>query len=132
MGSRRLEKISKLLRAAVSDVIQNQLADPRIQGLVSVTRVELAADLRSARVYLSILGVDEKGQQLCLTAIEHAGGHIQGRLAQRLATKVCPTLSFYLDNSLKEGFKIVQLIDRVAGQAAIADRDRNDPGPGPL
>ena len=116
MTTRRLEKVSKVIRNTVSEVIQNELSDPRIKGLVSVTRVEAAADLRKARVYLSVLGLDDKGQQLCLAGIEHAAGHIQGRLARQMATKVCPTLTFFLDDSLKAGYRILRLIDEVSAE----------------
>ena len=112
--SRRLEKISRTIRDTVSMVIQHQLSDPRIQGMVSVTRVEVAADLGSARVYLSILGVDEKQQKLSVEGIRHASGFIQSKLAGVLTTRSCPTLSFFLDDSLKKGVEILRLIDRLA------------------
>lgn len=121
MAGKRLEKVSKIIRSTISDVIQNDLSDPRVRGMVSVTRVELAADLRSGRVYLSILGLDETGSQLCFKGIEHAKGYIQSRLASNLTMKSCPVLSFYLDDSLKKGFKMLQLLDEVAAENAESD-----------
>ncbi|MCP4712761.1 MAG: 30S ribosome-binding factor RbfA, partial [Planctomycetes bacterium] len=103
MASHRLEKVARSIQATVGDVIQSQLSDPRIKGMISVTRVDPAPDLRSARVYISILGVDEKQQQLSLRGIEHARGHIQHLLAKRVTFKMCPTLQFFLDESLKKG-----------------------------
>ena len=116
MASHRLEKVARRIQATVGEVIQNKLSDPRIKGLISVTRVDPAPDLRSARVYISILGVDETQQQLSLRGIEHARGHIQHLLAQQVAFKMCPTLQFYLDESLKKGFKIVQLLDELSAE----------------
>ena len=126
MTTRRLEKVSKVIRNTVSEVIQNELSDPRIKGLVSVTRVELSADLRKARVYLSVLGVDDRGQQLCLHGIEHAGGHIQARLARQMATKVCPILRFFLDDSLKKTVEILQLINQVAAENKTEEDQQNE------
>jgi len=116
MASHRLEKVARSIQATVGEVIQNQLSDPRIKGLISVTRVDPAPDLRSARVYISILGVDENQQQLSLRGIEHARGHIQHLLARQVAFKMCPTLQFYLDESLKKGFKIIQLLDELSAE----------------
>ena len=77
-----------------------------------MTRVESAPDLRSAKVYLSILGGNEKKDRLSILAIQHASGFIQSKLAGKLAMKTCPTLKFLLDEALKEGCKIAQLIEQ--------------------
>lgn len=124
MASRRMERVSRTLQAVLSQVIQNHLSDPRVRGLISVTRVSLACDLRSARVYLSVLGVDEKQQQLSLRGIRHARGHIQHLLGRQVSLKTCPQLHFYLDDSLKKGFEMVQLIDRVAAEFSDPEVDK--------
>ena len=116
MSSRRLDKISKAIQGTVSEVIQNRLADPRIQGMVSVTRVEVSADLRRAWIYLSILGVNEKQQALTLQALQHARGVIQGYLADRLTTKTCPTLKLSLDDSFKKSLKVMELLSQAASE----------------
>ncbi len=121
MSSRRLEKVARTVQAAVGQVIQSHLSDPRIRGLISVTRVEPSPDLRTCRVYLSVLGVDEKQQELSLRGIQHARGHIQHLLARQVTFKTCPTLDFYLDDSLKKGYQMVRLLDQVA-----AERDAPD------
>ena len=96
MSSRRLEKVSKVIQATISDVIRDGLADPRVKGLISVTRVDVSPDLRNAKIYLSILGVDEKQQQLSLMGINHANGFIRSHLAKKMTMKTCPALIFYL------------------------------------
>jgi len=121
MATRRVEKVARAIRAAVSEAIQQRLSDPRIQGLISVTRVEPTPDLRSARVYLSMLGVEEKQQELSLAGIRHAHGYIQSYLAEQLTTKVCPALHFELDASFKKGLAISRILDELA-----AERDRRE------
>jgi ribosome-binding factor A len=116
MATRRLEKVSRAIRTAVSEVIQNHLSDPRIQGLVTVTRVEPTPDLRTAKVFLSILGVNEQQQELSLKGIKHAHGYVQSYLAGQLTMKTCPSLRFYLDDSLKKSFAITQLLDQVTAE----------------
>ena len=118
MATRRMEKVSRAIRSAVSEAIQLRLSDPRIQGMISVTRVEPSPDLRTARIYLSVLGVDEKQQNLSLKGIRHAHGYIQSHLAEQLTMKVCPSLHFELDASLKKGFEITQILDELAAKRA--------------
>lgn len=114
--SRRLEKVSRTIRDTVSEVIQSQLSDPRIRGLISVTRVKVAADFSTAHIYLSIIGIDTKQQQLSVQAIQHAAGFIQSRLASVLTTRSCPILNFTLDDSLKKSSEVLNIISQLAAE----------------
>jgi len=118
MSSRRIEKIDRFIQQTVSEVIQTRLSDPRIRGLVSVTRVQTSADLRCAAVYLSVMGVDEKKQEQSVRAIRHAGGYIQAYLAEQLATRVCPTLNFQWDRAFQRSLELMRLLDQVAAERA--------------
>ena len=118
MSSRRLEKVSRTIRNTVSEVIQNHLSDPRITGLISVTRVQASPDLRLAKVYLSVVGADSKQADLTLQAVKHARGYIQSRLADNLSMRSCPKLDFYLDDSIKKGFEISHILDKIAAENA--------------
>jgi ribosome-binding factor A len=111
MATRRQEKVARIVREAVSDAISNHLSDPRIEGLVSVTRVDMAADLRSADVYISIFGKDEAAQNKTFAAIEHAKSRIQSLLAGRVQSKFCPVLRFHKDDKFKKTLETMKLID---------------------
>ena len=111
MATRRQEKVARIVREAVSDAISNHLSDPRIEGLVSVTRVDMAADLRSADVYISIFGKDEAAQNKTFAAIEHAKSRIQSLLASRVQSKFCPVLRFHKDDKFKKTLETMKLID---------------------
>ncbi len=126
--SRRIERINRIVRDTISAVIQNQLSDPRIQGLVSVTRVETSADLTISRVYLSVAGVNPRQEKLSVDAVRHASGFIQSRLAEVLRTRNCPTLQIIQDDSLKKGFEVLQLINQVSAERhdEAADPDETD------
>lgn len=105
-----------MVKEAVSDAITQHLNDPRIEGLVSVTRVDVAGDLRSAEVYLSIFGKDEPGQNKTFAAIEHAKSRIQSLVARRVQSKFCPVLHFYRDEQFKKTLEIMRLIDQAVGE----------------
>ncbi len=100
-----------MVMKAVSDAITNHLSDPRIEGLVSVTRVEMSADLRSADVYLSILGKSDADQNKTFAAITHARSKIQSLLAGKMQSKFCPILQFHKDEKFKKTLETMKLID---------------------
>jgi ribosome-binding factor A len=116
MVTRRQERVARLVKEAVSDAIANHLSDPRIEGLVSVTKVDVTADLRSADVYLSIFGKDERGQNKTFAAITHAKNRIQSLLAGELRSKFCPVLHFYKDEKFKKTLETMRLIDQAVGE----------------
>lgn len=114
MPTRRQEKTSRAVKEAVSDAIANHLNDPRIEGFVSITRVDMAADLRSADVYLSIFGKDDVSQNKTFEAITHARSRIQSLLAGKMQSKFCPVLRFHMDDKFKKTLEIIKLIDQTS------------------
>ncbi len=120
MKTRRQEKVARLVKESVSDCIANHLSDPRIEGLVSITKVDVAADLRNAEVYISVLGKDEASQNKTFNAILHASRRIQFFLANGMQSKFCPVLHFKNDENFKKTIETLGIIDRIA-------RDFNPP-----
>ena len=116
MPTRRQEKIARVIREVVSDAIANHLSDPRITGFVSVTRVEVMADMRSADVYLSIFASNEVAKDKTFAAITHARTRIQSFLAEALEVKFCPVLRFHVDEQFRKTLDVMRLIDEVAGE----------------
>ncbi len=121
MPTRRQEKIGRVIKEVVSDAIANHLGDPRIEGLVSVTRVSVAADLRVADVYLSIFGGDPAAQNMTFQAIIHARPRIQALLGEELRSKFCPVLRLHLDEAFKKTLETMRLIDQVAKELRSKD-----------
>ena len=112
MATRRQEKVARVVKEAVSDAIANHLSDPRIEGFISVTRVDVAADLRNADVYISIFGKDESGQNKTFAAITHARSRIQSLLADRIQSKFCPVIHIRQDENFKKTLETMRLIDQ--------------------
>ena len=121
MATRRQERVARVVKEAISDAIANHLSDPRIDGFVSVTRVNMAADLRSADVYISIFGKDETAQNKSFVAITHAKSRIQSLLASKLQSKFCPVLNFYKDEKFKKTLETMKLIDQAVGEPEEKD-----------
>ena len=112
-----------MVQEAVSDAIAHHLSDPRIEGFVSVTRVEMAPDLRAADVYLSIFEETEsKGSKAqadrnkTFNAINHAKSRIQSLVADRIESKFCPVLRFHTDEKFKKTMETMRLIQQAASE----------------
>jgi ribosome-binding factor A len=114
MSQIRQEKMARVVREAVSDIINNHLQDPRIEGFISITEVKIEPDLKKADVFLSIMGKTPAKQQLAFTAIQHATGHIQALIGDYVKSKFCPHLSFHIDDRLKKTMETLRLIDEVS------------------
>ena len=121
MATRRQEKVARVIKEAVSDAIANHLSDPRIEGFTSVTRVEVAPDLKTADVYVSIFGGDEVMQRKTFAAINHARARIQSLVGDRISGKFCPILSFYMDEQFKKTLEIMDIIEKAVAKPNVDD-----------
>jgi len=106
-----MRRVNAAVRQVLSEAV-GELKDPRI-GFVTVTGVETTPDLRQARVFVSVLGSEEKQQQ-SLAGLEAAHGVLQGRLARELRLKRTPQLAFEYDPTVERGVRMTQLIDELA------------------
>src|SRR5580704_5011362 len=111
MSSRRTAKVAEAVREQVATAILFGLKDPRVKN-VTVTRVEVSPDLRSAKVYVSIMG-DEKMQRLTLRGLESARGFLQAKLAERVQIRYTPVLHFQLDQGVKRSIEASRLLREV-------------------
>ena len=126
MTTRRQEKVARLVKEAVSDAIANHLNDPRIEGFVSVTRVEVTADLRIANVFVSIFGGDRATQNKTFAAITHARSRIQALLAGQVQGKFCPVLHFFTDEKFKKTLETMELIDKAVKELEQRDAEKEN------
>ena len=116
MVSRRSAKLAQAILEQVSSTILFGLKDPRVKN-VTVTAVEASPDMRSAKVYLSVMG-NEKAQKLCLHGLNSARGFLQRKVADRLQTRYTPILKFILDPGVKQSITASRLI-----REALADSE---------
>ena len=120
MGNVRQQKIASQIQRIVATVLLRDVSDPRIDGLVSVTRVAVSPDLREAKVYVSILAA-KRTPVTVMKGIESAARHIQGEVAENLPLRFAPHLTFHLDETLKKEAEIFRKIDEAVGRAPAAD-----------
>ena len=113
-GVVRTDRIGVEMQREISDIIQS-MKDPRIQGMISVTRVDVTRDLRHAKVYISIYNRDEAAVKETFNAIKAAGGFIRRETGSRIMIRYTPELHFVLDDSIAYGVEMIHRIDSLVG-----------------
>jgi ribosome-binding factor A len=109
-----MRRVDEAIRQVVGDAVQGELKDPRV-GFVTVTDVRTSADLRHARVYVSVLGDDEQ-RQATMAGLRSAHGFLQGKVASELHLKRTPTLELHYDDTTDRAMRVDELIEEIGGQ----------------
>jgi ribosome-binding factor A len=110
---RRIERLNKAIKQEISALLERQVNDPRLESLISVTRVSVSPDLRNAKVFVSILGDGESRSEM-LAGFNAAAGFLRRELGPRLHMRSVPQLSFEYDDSIEQGARVLQLIGQIA------------------
>ena len=131
MTSRRLLKAAEAVREVVSMAILTEIRDPRVQN-VTVTGVEVAPDMRSAKVLISVMAEEGK-QHLCLKGLQNSSGFLQSQLAKKIDTRYVPRLTFELDSGVKKSLEVAKILQELAiereRQAMSAEASEAPPDP---
>ncbi|APV44541.1 ribosome-binding factor A [Dehalogenimonas formicexedens] len=118
--SHRIERVNQLIRKEISESLQREVNDPRLSGVISVTAVETAPDLKFAKVYVSHLAGAERRDEI-LSALNSAAGFFRGELGRVLTMRYVPEIHFYWDESIERGARLSQLIDQAKAADARLD-----------
>lgn len=118
MRDERVRKINEEIRRIVSDIIRNDIKDPRVGGMVSIVRVDTSRDLRHAKVYVSVMGEDKDGERT-IEGLTKAAGFIRRGLGREMTAYYVPELTFILDDSIEYSIGISEKISKL-------HRDRED------
>jgi ribosome-binding factor A len=113
--SRRIERLNHLFRSELAELVHDELRDPRIAEMISITRVTVAPDLENATVYVSVMG-DEAEQAASLKALSHAAPFLRRTLKERIRIRKVPALHFVLDHTIEEGARMLDLMRKVAAE----------------
>lgn len=109
----RNERIRKTLMKEIADIIQKELKDSRINGVVSITDLELAHDNSYAKVYYSVLAADAD-KELTIKAITENTPKIRYEVGRRVRLRLTPELRFIPDNSIERGTHVLDLINKIS------------------
>lgn len=123
LGPNRAGRVGDLIRAEVVEILQRRVKDPRV-AQVTVTVVDVSADLRHAKVFVSLLSTvvsapaapdapQDPAMTRALAGLDRAAGFIRGELGRRLKMRLVPELSFHPDATLDRAERIQSLIDQI-------------------
>lgn len=116
MQGKRVDRVGALIQQEMSKLIVERIKDPRI-GFITVTHVKMTADLKSAVVFVSVMG-DEKVKANSIEGLEHARGYFQHEIAESLKLRYTPKIQFELDNSLERGLEIDRILRGLSGSGS--------------
>lgn len=125
--SRRQEKIKRIVRDAVADIILNRLNDPRLSGFVTITEIDISPDIRNADIYVSVMAETEADRRKTFEAVKHATKHIQMLLGEQMSLRFALQLRILEDTKTKKTLETLKIIEQAAKEIRQKDAlDRND------
>jgi ribosome-binding factor A len=110
MASYRIGRINDDIRRELASLIST-LKDPRVHGLISITRVDTTADLRYCKVYVSAL--DKSDMKEVIKGLKSAAGYMRRELGHRMSLRYTPELQFIADDSIDRGSKLIKMMDEL-------------------
>lgn len=118
-------RINAEVQRELGELIRNEIKDPRVSPLTSVTDVEVAPDLKTAKVYISVLG-DEEKQKSTLEGLKSAMPFLRSKLAKEINLRNTPELRFLLDTSIEYGTRMSALINQVVSTSTETSAEANE------
>ena len=112
MNNKRINRISEEVKRTISNIVQNELKDPRIPSITSISHVEVTNDVSFAKVYVSVLGNDFDRDE-AVEGLNSAKGYIKKELSKRVKLRAMPELIFIKDDSIERALELDKLIDEV-------------------
>ncbi|MCR4823175.1 MAG: 30S ribosome-binding factor RbfA [Treponema sp.] len=124
MGEFRMLKLGEQIREEISSLIMKQkVKDPRVSTFLSINRVEVAKDLAYAKVYVSSF-LNESQVRKGVEGLNSAAGFIQSSIAKKLTIRQFPRLTFIVDTSIKEGFDMVNKLNRLEEEEKASQNEK--------
>lgn len=112
MVKNRTDRLNSLLKEVISEVITREVRDPRVAQLVTITQVEISKDLQHAKVSISVIGSQQEKQQT-ISTLQAAAGFIAILASKKVVMRYFPALTFKLDSSVDDHFRIDELLDKI-------------------
>jgi len=119
--SRRLSRVEEACKEELSEILQREIKDPRV-GFVTITDVKLTADLRHARVFISIFGSEQEAEQ-SMDGLESAKGYLRSQLGRHLRLKYLPEIEFVHEHIAEDALRLNELMKQVR-----IERNENESG----
>lgn len=113
MTTNRIDRLNSLLKEVISEVIREDVKNPHVSNLITITRVDISKDIRHAKVYVSVIG-DEAQRIESINALNSAAGFIAVRASKKIVIRFFPDLVFKLDDSADKHHRIETLLNELS------------------
>lgn len=127
--SHRIAQIEATLKKAIAEVLQRDMADPRIDAFISITKVKISEDMANATISVSIMPEEKESKNI--HGLRHATRHIRTLVLKKMATRTVPRFRFVLDQSLKKESAVHDAIRRAEEKTPAVDEETAAPGDTP-
>ncbi len=111
-SQQRVERLNSLLKEVISEVVRDDVRDPRLGSLITVTSVNITKDLQHAKVLISVIGTPEEKKK-SLDALQSASGFIAVNASKKVVMRYFPSLSFKLDDSVDKHMTIETILTKI-------------------
>ena len=109
MTSKRIPRLNSLLKEVISEVVHQDVSNPKVSEFITITRVDVSKDLHSARVYFSVIG-DDSQKKDTLDALSSAAGYVGVLASKKVVLRHFPELRFFIDDSVDDHIRIEQIL----------------------
>ncbi len=106
----RIDRISSEMQKVISEIIREDIKDPRVPLMTSVVSANVTRDLKYAKIYISVLGTEAE-KKSAMAALKNSAGFIRHQVADKMELRCTPELTFILDESIERGSYLTSLID---------------------
>lgn len=121
--SRRTDRLNSLLREVISEVIRDQVKNPHIEGIITVTRAEITEDLHYAKVFVSIIAKTPEKQKETLRALISAAAFIGVQCSKKVVLRYFPELRFILDDSAEKHMRIEKILHEISTETPLEEEE---------
>ncbi|MCK4933953.1 MAG: 30S ribosome-binding factor RbfA [Simkaniaceae bacterium] len=122
MTTKRTKRLNSLLKEVLTEVIREDVRNPNVSSLFTITSVDITSDLTLAKVYISVIGTDED-RKLTLDALQSAAGFISVFASKKVTMRHFPTLTFILDTSVDKHMRIDSLLQKIESEKQSRSQD---------
>lgn len=112
MAKYRAGRINEEMKKEISSIIQNEIKDPRISSMISITRVDVTKDLRYAKVFVSLFGNEESNKNT-FSALKNSSGFIRREVGKKISLRYIPEIILEIDDSIEKGMHIDALLEKI-------------------
>jgi len=120
VANRRLQRVNSLLKEVISEIVQKHVNNPKLSGLVTITNVDVSADLHHAKVYFSVIGPELEWTNTH-EALQSAAGFITELAAKKVVLRYFPQLTFHSDSSVEKQMRIEKVLEEIHNEEEARD-----------